>query len=80
MKEGLALQQRPLNKPFPNNKFYNNRLLHIERVLSKAFKFDENGRNFSKRIENTMGKREIASYEQFLLFPKFFQKTFAAYI
>ena len=38
-------------------------------------KFDENRRNFSKQVENTVGKGEIACYEQFLLFPKCFQKT-----
>ena len=27
------------------------------------FKFDENGRKFSKRVENTVGKGEIARYE-----------------
>ena len=32
-------------------------------------KFDENDRKFSKRVENTVGKGEIARYEQFLLFP-----------
>ena len=32
------------------------------------FKFDENGRKFSKQVENTAGKREIVRYEQFLLF------------
>ena len=26
-------------------------------------------------VEKTMGKREIASYKQFLLFPQCFQKT-----
>ena len=39
------------------------------------FKFDENGRKLSKRVENTMGKGEIARYEQFLLFPQCFQKA-----
>ena len=39
------------------------------------FKFDENGRKFSKRVENIVGKAEIARYEQFLLFPQYFQKT-----
>ena len=29
----------------------------------------------SKRVENTVGKGEIARYEQFLLFPQCFQKT-----
>ena len=39
------------------------------------FKFHENGRKLSKRVENTVGKGEIARYEQFLLFPQCFQKT-----
>ena len=40
--------------------------------------FDENSRKFSKRVENTVGKGEIARYEQFLLFPQCFQKTCTA--
>ena len=39
------------------------------------FKFDENGRKLSKQVENTLGKGEIARYEQFLLFPQCFQKA-----
>ena len=39
------------------------------------FKFGENGRKLSKRVENTVGKGEIACYEQFLLFPQCFQKA-----
>ena len=39
------------------------------------FKFNEKGRKFSKRVENTEGKGEIARYEQFLLFSQSFQKT-----
>ena len=39
------------------------------------FKFDENGRKLPKRVENTVGKGEIARYEQFLLFPQCFQKA-----
>ena len=38
------------------------------------FKFDENGRKLSKPVENTVGKGEIARYEQFLLFPQCFSK------
>ena len=38
------------------------------------FKCDENGRKFSKWVENTVEKGEIARYEQFLLFPQCFQK------
>ena len=39
------------------------------------FKVDENIRKFSKWVENTVGKGEIAHYEQFLLFPQCFLKT-----
>ena len=39
------------------------------------FRFDENSRKLSKRVENTVGKGEIAHYEQFLLFPQCFQKA-----
>ena len=38
-------------------------------------KFEENDGKFSKRRENTVGKGEIARYEQFLLSPQCFQKT-----
>ena len=36
------------------------------------FKLDENGIRFSKWVENTVGKGEIARKEQFLLFPTVF--------
>ena len=39
------------------------------------FKLDENGRKLSKQVENTVGKGEIARYEQFLLFLQCFQKA-----
>ena len=39
------------------------------------FKFEENGRELSNWVENIVGKGEIACYEQFLLFPKCFQKA-----
>ena len=39
------------------------------------FIFDENGRQLSEWVENTVGKGEIARYEQFLLFPQCFQKA-----
>ena len=39
------------------------------------FKIDENSRKFSRTVENTVGKGEIARYEQFLLFPQCFQKA-----
>ena len=50
-------------------------LFQSERVSNDNFKFSENNRKFSKEVENTVGKGEIARYEQFLLFPQCFQKT-----
>ena len=43
-----------------------------------TFEYDENGGKFSKQGEDTVGKGEIARYEQFLLFPQCFQKTCTA--
>ena len=40
------------------------------------FKFDENSRKFPERVENIVGKGEIARYEQFLLYPQCFQKVY----
>ena len=40
----------------------------LKEFADDNFKFDENGRKLSKRVENTVGKGEIAHYEQFLLF------------
>ena len=53
----------------------NFRLFETERVCGRQFQFDQNGRKPPKRVENTVGKGEIARYEQFLLFPQCFQKA-----
>ena len=50
----------------------------LKEFADNDFKFDEYGRKSSERIENTVGKGEIAHYEQFLLFPQCFQKTCTA--
>ena len=47
----------------------------LKEFADDNFKFDENGRKVSKRVGNTVGKGEIARYEQFLLFPQCFQKA-----
>ena len=52
--------------------------LNLSKLKDNNFKFDENGRKFSKRVENTVGEGEIAHYEQFLLFLQCFQKTCTA--
>ena len=50
----------------------------LKNLADDNFKFYENGRKFSKRVENTVGKGENARYEQFLLFPQCFQKICTA--
>ena len=40
--------------PFPNNKYLD--CSKLQEFADKNFKFDENGRNFSKWVENTVGK------------------------
>ena len=47
----------------------------LKQIADDNFKFNENSRNLSKRVENTVGKGEIAHYEQFLLCPQCFQKV-----
>ena len=42
--------------------------------------FDETGREFSKRVENTVGKGEIAHDEQFLLFPVFSKDLYCRHV
>ena len=54
------------------NPFQNDKILDSSKLKEFAddnFKFNENGRKFSKLVENT------ACYEQFLLSPQCFQKT-----
>ena len=59
--------------PFPNDKILDS--FKLKEFADDNFDFNENGRKFSERVENTVGKGEIARYEQFLLFPQCFQKT-----
>ena len=47
----------------------------LKEFADDNFKFDENGSKLSKWVENTVGKGEIARYEQFLLFPQCFHKA-----
>ena len=51
---------------------------NLKEFADDNFQFDEKSRKFSKRVENSVGKGEIGHYEQFLLFPQCFQKTFIA--
>ena len=47
----------------------------LKEVSENNFRIDVNGLKFSKPVENTVGKGEIARYEQFLFFPQCFQET-----
>ena len=62
-----------LLNPLPDNKILD--WSKLKQIEDDIFKFDENSRKFSKWVENTVGKGEIAHYEQFLLFPQCFQKA-----
>ena len=53
-------------------------LFQTESLQTTIFKLVENDRKFSKWVENTGGKGEIARYKQFLLFPWCFQKPCTA--
>ena len=50
----------------------------LKEFAEDNFRFDDSDRMFSKWVEYSLGKGEIAWYEQFLLFPQCFQKTFTA--
>ena len=62
--------------PFPKRQIVD--FSELKDLADNNSKFDEIGRKFSKCVENTVGKGEIACYKQFLLFPQCFQKTWAA--
>ena len=59
--------------PLPDDKMLD--WSKLKQFADDNFKFDENSRKLSERVENTVGKGEIARYEQFLLFPQCFQKA-----
>ena len=66
--------------PFPQNHspITRRQILDFSKLKEFAdnnFKFDKNGSKLPRWVENTVGKGEIAHYEQFLLFPQRFQKA-----
>ena len=52
----------------------NFRLFQLKGFADDNFKMYENGRKFSKPVENTVEDGEIARNEQFLLYPQCFHK------
>ena len=53
-------------------------LFKLKEFADDNLKFHENGRKFSKMVENAVGKGEIARCEQFVLCPLCFPMTFTA--
>ena len=53
--------------PLPDDKILD--WSKLQQSADDNFEFAVNSRKFSKLVENTVGKGEIARYEQFLLFP-----------
>ena len=60
-------------EPFPKRQILD--FSKLKEFADDNFKFDESDRKFSKWLENTVGKGEIARYEQFLLFAQCFQRN-----
>ena len=63
-------------KPFPKRQILDSSKL--KEFADDNFTFDKNDKKFSKEVENTVGKGEIACYKQFLLFTQCFQRTCTA--
>ena len=62
-----------LEYPFPKRHILDSSSL--KEFADDNFEFDEICRKYLKRVESTVEKGEIAGYEQFLLFPQYFQKA-----
>ena len=62
-----------VSEPFPKQQILDSSKL--KELADDNFKFDKSGRKLMKCVENTVGKGEIAHYEQFRLFPQCFQNT-----
>ena len=59
--------------PLPDDKILD--WSKLKQFAEDNFEFDENSRKFSKQVENTVGKGEIAFHKHILLFPQCFQKA-----
>ena len=68
-----SFRDKSNNKPITRRQILDSSKL--KQFADDNFKFDEIVRKLSKPVENTVGKGEIARYEQFLLFPQCYQKA-----
>ena len=62
-----------LTSPFPKQQVLDSS--NLKELTDNNFELDENGRKFSKLVENTVGKGELLIMSLFLLFLWCFQKT-----
>ena len=83
----LRSRQKPINSPSVDKHTYSFLTFPKRQILDSSelkefaddnFKVDENGKMFTKGVENTVGKGEIARHEQFLLFLQCFLKVCTA--
>ena len=58
--------------PFPKHQILDS--FKQKEFADDNFEFDEHDSKFSKQVENTVGKGEIARYEQFLIFSSVFKR------
>ena len=73
----IGLKKNPLQSlSFPKRQIIDSSKL--KEFADDNFKYDENGRKYFKREENTVVKGEIARYEQLFLLLQRFQKTCTA--
>ena len=70
------IQNDHMYKPFPKRQILDSSKLN--ELADNNFEYHENGRMFSKKGRKHSGKEEIACYEQFLLFPYCFEKTYTS--
>ena len=76
VRQNVVCRNRERVNPFPKRQILDSS--RLKEFADNNFKYDENGRKFSKMAENTVGKRAVAYGEQFLLFPQSFQKSCTA--
>ena len=65
-------RQRLFFNPLPDDKILD--WSKLKQFADYNFKFDENSKKFSKRVENSVGQGENARYEQFLLSHSVFKR------
>ena len=76
LRRGGVHSSRSDSKPFPKRQILGSSKL--KEFPDDSFKSDESCRKLFRCVENTVGKVEIARYEQFLLLPQCFQKPCTA--